>query len=433
MSKVYVGMSADILHIGHLNLIEKAATLGEVVVGVLTDKAISEYKRVPYMKFEDRIRIISNLKYVTETIPQNSLSYKENILKIKPKFVVHGDDWVNGVQSKTRQEVIETLNKIGGELIEFPYTKGVSSTDFIENLSLSQYLPQFRLPRLRRILEVKEIIRVIESHNGLSALIVDRTKLIDDGKIKEYDAIWLSSLTDSLSRGLPDIEVVDISSRINTIGEITQVTAKPIIFDADTGGQAEHLFHTIQNLERVGVSAAIIEDKTGLKQNSLLGNDVFQAQADKNEFSDKIKVGKSACRTDDFMLIARIESLILDKPVNDALERADCYLDAGADGIMIHSRNEDGKDVNNFCLEFKKNYPNTPLVIVPTTFNHIKIEEFADWGVNIVIYANQLMRAAFPEMVNAAEKILKFDRSSEIEKQLLPIKEILKLIPGEKR
>lgn len=425
-------MSADILHEGHLNLLSEASKYGQVMVGVLTDLAISKYKRIPFMSFEERVKLVSSLKLVDIVVEQDSLSYRENLLKYKPDFVVHGDDWKSGVQSKTRQEVIDVLQQIGGSLVEPNYTKGVSSTKYIEALEKASSLPEIRLPRLKRLLDVKNMIRVIEVHNGISALIVETLKIQnEENSIKEFDGFWLSSLTDSTVRGKPDIEVVDVSQRLATISEIAQITTKPMIYDADTGGQPEHLHYTVQSLERNGISAAIIEDKTGLKRNSLLGNDVLQTQSGIQEFCEKISSGVNSKLSSDFMLIARIESLILDKPVSDALTRADAYLDAGADGIMIHSRNKSGEDIKNFLIEFRKHHVDTPLVVVPTSFNHISASELADMGVNIVIYANQLLRAAYPAMLNAAQNILKFDKSMNIEKDLMSIPDILKLIPGE--
>lgn len=427
---VYVGMSADIIHPGHINLLKEASKYGEILVGVLTDQAIAEYKRIPFMSYSERREVVESLKFVKNVIPQETLSYKDNILTHKPDFVVHGDDWQNGVQQNTRQEVIETLDIYGGKLIEIPYTVGVSSTKFIDQLNNSASLPAIRLPRLKRILEVKNIIRVIEAHSGLSALLGEETFISKSSKKIEFDALWLSSLTDATSRGMPDIEVVDISERVSKITEITRVTSKPIIFDADTGGYPEHLYYTIRTLERNGVSAAIIEDKTGLKRNSLLGNDVEQFQDSIEKFSEKIATGISAKLSSDFMLIARIESLILDKPLSDALNRAEKYLEAGADGIMIHSRKKDGSEIIEFCKTFKKIYANIPLVVVPTSFNHIRVEEFEEYGVNIVIYANQLIRSAYPAMQQILEKILQNDRSLECEKDLLSISDVLKLIPG---
>lgn len=428
--EVYVGMSADLIHAGHLNLLREASKYGRITVGVLTDAAVSSYKRVPFMSFDERAEIVRNLKSVHNVVAQETLSYKNNLLKFRPKFVVHGDDWKQGSQSSTRQEVIDTLRSYGGSLIEIPYTKGKSSTQLIDIIQKSNWLPDFRRNQLKKSLAAKGFIRAMEAHNGLSGLIVENTSIIDnEGFAKSFDAMWLSSLTDSSARGMPDIEAVDISSRLITLNEICQVTSKPIIFDADTGGEPEHLFYTLKSLQSLGVSAAIIEDKTGLKRNSLLGNDVPQKQETIENFCYKINFAKKAIISDDFLLIARIESLILDNGLEDALLRAENYVSAGANGIMIHSRSKERKEIVEFCKRFRQIATSIPLVVVPTTFNDVKEEELRDVGVNIVIYANHLLRSAYPAMKNVAESILKNSRSLEADNSLMPISEILKLIP----
>ena len=423
-------MSADLIHAGHLNLLQEARKYGKVTVGVLTDSAVASYKRVPFMDFQERVLIVQSLRDVENVVPQDTLSYKSNILKFKPKYVVHGDDWKEGVQSLTRSEVIETLKTYGGELIEIPYTKGKSSTQLVEIIQKSNWLPDFRRNQLNRILKTKKFVRAMEAHNGLSGLIVENSHILNEyGFKKSFDAMWMSSLTDSTSRGMPDIEAVDISSRLSTLNEICQVTTKPIIFDADTGGEPEHLYYTLKSLQSLGVSAAIIEDKTGLKRNSLFGNEVPQEQESIDKFSNKINFAKKSIISDEFLLIARIESLILEKGLNDALVRANEYISAGADGIMIHSRSKDSTEIISFCADFRQTHSEIPLVVVPTTFNIITEEELAQSGVNIVIYANHLLRSAYPAMKEVAESILKNSRSYEIEGKLYPIKDILRLIP----
>ncbi len=426
MKKVYVGMSADLVHPGHMNILKVAATFGEVTVGLLTDKAIASYKRVPYMNYEQRKAVIENIKGVIEVIPQETLDYRPNLELLKPNIVVHGDDWKDGVQAKTRQQVIDTLAKWGGELIEPTYTEGISSTALNNSLKEIGTTPDIRRNRLKRLLEAKPILRIMEAHNALSGLIVENAK----AGSKEFDGMWSSSLTDSTSKGKPDIEAVDVSSRINTINEIFEVTTKPMIYDADTGGIAEHFVFTVRTLERTGISAVIIEDKTGLKKNSLLGNDVFQSQDTIENFCQKIQLGKKAQVTNDFMIIARIESLILEKGMNDAITRAKAYIEAGADGIMIHSRQKTPDEIIKFCKLFREFNETSPIVVVPTSFNQISVEELAKVGVNIVIYANHMLRAAYPGMKNVATSILANDRSFEAEKELLSINEILNLIPG---
>ncbi len=427
--KVYVGMSADLVHPGHINILKEASKYGNLTVGLLTDKAIASYKRLPYMTYEQRKAVIENIKGVVEVVAQETLSYKSNLERLKPDIVVHGDDWKEGVQAQTRQQVIETLAKWGGELIEVEYTQGISSTHLNKSLKEIGVTPDIRRARLRRLIDSKPVVKIMESHNALSGLIVENIKG-DSGM--EYDGMWSSSLTDSTSKGKPDIEAVDVSTRINTINEIFEVTTKPMIYDADTGGIPEHFTFTVRTLERTGISAVIIEDKTGLKKNSLFGNEVVQTQDTIENFCQKIQVGKKAQVTDDFMVIARIESLILEKGMEDAVTRAKAYIKAGADGIMIHSRRKDPDEVLEFCKILRCFDENIPIVVVPTSFNQITTELLGKAGVNVVIYANHMLRAAYPGMVGVAKSILDNDRSFEAERSLLPIKEILELIPGTK-
>jgi phosphoenolpyruvate phosphomutase / 2-hydroxyethylphosphonate cytidylyltransferase len=427
--KIYVGMSADLVHPGHMNILKVAAEYGEVIVGLLTDKAISSYKRLPYMTYEQRKAVIENIKGVVKVIPQETLDYRPNLEILKPDIVVHGSDWKEGVQSKTRQQVIDTLSAWGGELVEPDYTDGISSTQLNNSLKEIGTTPDIRRSRLRRLIDSKEVVRIMESHNALSGLITENIKA-EDGT--EYDGMWSSSLTDSTSKGKPDIEAVDVSTRISTINEIFEVTTKPMIYDADTGGIAEHFAFTVRTLERTGISAVIIEDKTGLKKNSLFGNDVAQTQDTIENFCQKIQKGKQAQITDDFMIIARIESLILEKGIDDAITRAKAYIEAGADGIMIHSREKSPDEVIEFCRQLREYNENIPIIAVPTSYNQITAKDLAKVGINVVIYANHMLRAAYPGMKNVAKSILENDRSYEAEKELLSIKEILDLIPGTK-
>lgn len=433
MKKVYVGMSADLVHPGHLNVIKVAQEYGEVTVGLLTDEAIASYKRIPFMEFEMRKSVIENIKGVSNVIPQTTLDYVPNLRELKPDFVVHGDDWKEGVQQKTRQSVIDALKEWGGELIEVPYTQGISSTQLNRALKEIGTTPEIRLKSLRRMLKVKPLLRFLDIHNALSGLIIENTVITDaNGQKKEFDGMWGSSLTDSTAKGKPDIEAVDVSARMTTLNEVLEVTTKPIVYDADTGGQPEHFAFTVRTLERLGVSAAIIEDKTGLKKNSLFGTDVAQTQDTIENFCHKIQVGKASQATNDFMIIARIESLILGKGVADAIERAQAFLNAGADAIMIHSREKTPDEVFEFCRLYNELSNRKPLVAVPSSYNSVTEDELEAMGVNIVIYANQLLRSAYPAMLNTAKSILTHQRSKECDAQMLPIKEILELIPGTK-
>ncbi len=430
--KVYVGMSADLIHPGHLNIIKEASKLGDVIVGLLTDKAIASYKRLPALKYEQRKIIIESIKGVTKVVPQNELDYAPNLIELKPDFVVHGDDWKKGIQQKTRQKVIDTLLQWGGKLHEVPYTQGISSTQLNQSLKEIGTTPEIRMERLRRLIESKPVVKVMEAHNGLTGLIVENINVEVDGRKKEFDAMWLSSLTDSTAKGKPDIEAVDVTSRLHGLNDILEVTTKPIIYDGDTGGIPEHFVFTVKTLERLGVSAVIIEDKTGLKKNSLFGTDVPQTQAKIDDFCHKIKEGKRAQVTKSFMIIARIESLILKQGIDDAITRAKAYIEAGADGVMIHSKEKDGKEIMEFCKRYNEFESRVPLVVVPSSYNHMYEKQLIDAGVNIVIYANHLLRSAYPAMVDVAKSILTHERSFDANDKCMSIKEILNLIPGTK-
>ena len=430
--KVYIGMSADIIHPGHLNIIKEGAKLGEVTVGLLTDEAIASYKRLPYLDFEQRKLIVENIKNVEKVIPQDTLDYVPNLLHERPDFVVHGDDWKEGTQKITRQRVIDTMKEWGGKVIDVPYTHGISSTKLNEKIKVIGTTPEIRMKRLRRLILAKPIVRILESHSGLTGLIVENAKVNINGVDHEFDGMWSSSLTDSTSKGKPDIEAVDITTRMHGLNDTLECTTKLIIYDGDTGGKVEHFVFTVRTLERNGISAVIIEDKIGLKKNSLFGTDVLQQQDTIEGFSAKIKAGKAAQVTEDFMIIARIESLILGKIVSDALERAFAYIAAGADGIMIHSKEKSGEDIKDFCQQFRSKNKNIPIIVVPSTFNHISEDEFAVMGVNVVIYANHMLRASYPAMMDVAKSILSHGRSYEANDKCMPIKEILELIPGTK-
>lgn len=433
MSKsVYIGMSADIIHPGHLNIIKEGTKLGSVTVGVLTDKAIASYKRLPYLDFEQRKMIVENLKGVDKVVAQDTLDYVPNLLKVKPDFVVHGDDWKEGVQKETRQRVIDTISEWGGKVIDVPYTQGISSSKLNEKVKAIGTTPEIRMKRLRRLIQAKPVVRILESHSGLTGLIAENAKVNVNGMDQEFDGMWSSSLTDSTSKGKPDIEAVDITTRMHGLNDTLECTTKPIIYDGDTGGKVEHFVFTVRTLERHGVSAVIIEDKTGLKKNSLFGTAVPQTQDTIEDFSAKIKAGKMAQVTEDFMVIARVESLIIGKSVEDALERAHAYVKAGADGVMIHSKEKTGVDIIEFCEKFRKDDKNTPIVVVPSTFNHITEEEFSQVGVNVVIYANHMLRSSYPAMMDVAKSILANGRSYDANDKCMPIKEILELIPGTK-
>ncbi len=431
MKTVYMSFSTDILHSGHISIIEKAAALGELTVGVLTDQVVASYKRFPVLSYEERVLMLKNIKGVSRVVEQRSLSYAENLRKYKPDVVVHGDDWKTGPQKTVREEVITILSEYGGELVEFPYSDD-ERYQALEKRSREQLsIPDIRRGRLRRLLAMKPLVSILEAHSGITGLIAEKTIVEKDGKVKQFDGMWVSSLCDSTAKGKPDIELVDMSSRLRTIDDIMEVTTKPIILDGDTGGLIEHFVYNVRTLERMGVSAVIIEDKTGLKKNSLFGTEVEQTQDTIEHFCEKIAAGKRALKTKEFMIIARIESLILEQGMEDALARAFAFVKAGADGIMIHSRKKDPAEIFEFCEKFRAEDASTPIVVVPTSFNTVTEDEFAARGVNIVIYANQLTRSAFPAMQKVALSILENQRAKEADDMCMPIKEILTLIPEE--
>lgn len=431
--KVYVGIGADILHAGHIRIIQEAAKHGDVVIGLLTDEAIASYKRIPIFNYEIRYQVFSNIKDVTQVVKQTTLDYSENLRAIKPDFVVHGDDWREGAQRLVREKVVEVLKEWGGELIEIPYSKDILSSSQAQLMKTHELRsPDYRRSLLKRMINLKPYIRVLEASNGLTGLIVENTKVLDPATslYKEFDAMWISSLCDSTFKGKPDIELVDLTSRLNTINEIMEVTTKPIILDGDTGGKEEHFVFNVKTLERIGVSAIIIEDKTGLKKNSLFGTDVKQTLEDPLVFASKIKAGKQALMTRDFLIFARLESLIAGYDVQHALSRAKIYVEAGADGVMIHSKDKDGADIIQFMQAFRKYSKTIPIIVVPTSYNHLTEEQLAAAGANIIIHANHLLRSAYPAMVKTAQSILEHGRSKEADPLCMPIKEVLKLIPG---
>lgn len=429
---VYLGMVGDILHPGLINIITEATKLGDVMVGLYTDKAIAAYRRLPYMTYEQRKQVVENIKGVTQVVAQDDYSYIPNLLKYKPNYIIHGDDWKEGRDSELRDAVFKTMHEIGGEVVEIPYTKGINSSSLGKDIRGIGTTPDIRLKALRRLIAAKPIVRILETHDGLSGLIAENLEIENGPKINSFDGMWSSSLTDSTSKGKPDIEAVDLTTRMQDLTNILECTTKPIIYDGDTGGKPEHFAFAVRTLERNGISAVIIEDKIGLKKNSLFGTDAVQIQDSIEGFCHKIKIGKNAQVTDDFMVIARCESLIAGKSVDDALERCFSYVEAGADGIMIHSKNKTGEDIKQFCVKFRKEYTSIPIVVVPTTYNQIKEEELHSWGVNVVIYANHMLRAAYPAMLKCAATILENERSLETDPICMPIKEILELIPGTK-
>ena len=428
MKKVYTCFCTDVIHEGHMNILKKAAGYGEVYVGVLSDEAMVGFNRFPTVSIEERIEIVKNTGLVKEVLVQHEIMYDRVIAELKPDYVVHGDNWAEGPEAVIRQNVIRNLEKFGGELIEIPYTYNDNVKRIDDQMKEKLAMPEFRRKRLRQLITMRPIVKALEVHSGLTGLIAEKTIVESGGKLDQFDAMWISSLCDSTAKGKPDIELVDMSSRIRTIDDVMDVTTKPIILDGDTGGLIEHFVYNVRTLERMGVSAVIIEDKTGLKKNSLFGTEVEQTQDSIENFCEKISAGKKALRTAEFMIIARIESLILERGMEDALNRAFAYAQAGADGIMIHSRKKSPDEILEFCRRFREKDGHTPIVVVPTSFNSITEEELAAAGVNIVIYANQLTRSAFPAMQSTAVEILKNHRALEVDSRLMPFNDIIRLI-----
>ena len=432
--KVYLGMIADIMHPGLINIINEGAKYGEVIIGLYTDKAIATHKRLPYLTYEQRETVVRSIHGVADVVPQDDWSYVPNLVKYKPDYIIHGDDWLEGPDKYIRDEVFKVMEAMGGKVIEIPYTKGITSSGLAKEMESLGTTPEARMKSLRRLISAKPIVRIMESHCGLTGLIIEHTKVEVGNEVREFDGMWASSLTDSTSKGKPDIEAVDLTTRLHDLSDSLEVTTKPVIYDGDTGGKTEHFVFTVRTLERLGVSAVIIEDKVGLKQNSLFGTDAVQTQDTIEGFCAKIRAGKEAQVTRDFMIISRCESLIAGKPVDDALERCHAYVAAGADGIMIHSKNKDGMDIKEFCQRFREVDNHTPIVAVPTTYAQFTEEELASWGINVVIYANHMLRSAYPAMVKCAERILETTRCLEAsDEYCMPIKQILNLIPGTKK
>ena len=426
--KVYVVFAADILHGGHINILSNAAKYGDVIVGLLTDKAITSYKKLPQINFKQREIILKNIKFVKTIIPQYEIDYTKNLNKIKPDYVLHGDDWKTGILSNIRAKVIKQLKKWNGKLIEIPYTKNISSTLIKKRTLEAGNTPLNRVSKLKRLIEAKDIVKFLECHNSLTGLIIENLSYSNSKKFEEFDGMWSSSLTDSLSRGKPDNQSIDLSTRLLGLNEILDVTTKPIIFDADNGGRTEHIPYTIKTLERLGVSSIVIEDKIGLKKNSLFKNQTGVKQDSIKNFSEKIYAAKKAKKIDDFFVVARIESLILKKGKKDAIKRAEAYSEAGADAILIHSKEKNPNKIFDFSKTFLKSKFHKPIIAVPSTYSIVKENVLAKNGIRVVIYANQLLRASYPAMYNTAKKILKHKRSKEAEKNITSIDNIINLI-----
>lgn len=428
MKRVYTCFCTDVIHEGHMNILREARKYGDVTVGVLSDAAMIRFNRFPTISFEERVQLVRDIPEVSNVVVQDDVFYDKIIHELKPDYVIHGDNWLSGPTKAIRDNVAGLLGEYGGEIIDVPYTYNEKVKNIDARIKAKLAMPEYRRKRLRQLLEIRPIVKALEVHSGLTGLIAEKTIVEHKGELDQFDAMWISSLCDSTAKGKPDIELVDMTSRFRTIDDVTEVTTKPIVFDGDTGGMTEHFVYTVRTLEKMGVSAVIIEDKTGLKKNSLFGTEVAQTQDTIENFSAKIAAGKKAQLTDDFMIIARIESLILERGVEDALARAHAFVAAGADGIMIHSRKKTPDEIFEFCDKFRAENTTTPIVVVPTSYNATTEAELAAHGINLVIYANQLTRSAFPAMQQTAEDILRYHRAKEVDDRLMPIKQIITLI-----
>ncbi len=425
--KVYVALSADILHSGHINILKKASKLGDVIVGLLSDEAIAEYKKIPTLNYNQRKIVVESLNMVKSVIPQYVKDYRPNLIKLKPDYVVHGDDWKRGILKESREQVIKELKKWSGKLIELKYTKNISSTKIKKDILSKVSLKHNRTSSLKRLIQSKKLVRVIEAHSPLVGLIIENLTLTKKNKNEIFDAMWSSSLTESLIRGKPDNQSVELSTRINALSDVLDITSKPFIFDADNGGRIEHLPYTVSSMERQGVSAIVIEDKIGFKRNSLFKDQKSTQQDSIKNFSKKIKKIKDTRKSEDFLIVARIESFILGKGLDDALKRAYAYSKAGADAILIHSKENTPSQIFSFSKIFRKSKYYKPMIAVPSSYSKTYEKDLLKNGFSIVIYANHLLRASYKIMEKTALDILRFNRSYETEKNIVSVKDILNI------
>ncbi len=427
--EVYVSMTMEILHNGHLKILKEARRHGRVTVGLLTDQALENKKALPLLSFEQRREILEALDCVDEVIAQDTWGFDAVLDRHKPKVFVHGDKWDGPLQGM-RERVIAKLESYGGQFVELPYSHEFDTGNIAPQMTAALASPYARQKAFRRLLQSHRLVRLLEAHSPLAALIGENMQVEREGKTLQFDGFWSSSLTDSTEMGLPDIEALDMSRRFQNIDEIFEVTTKPLVMDADTGGKPEHFELRARTMERMGIAAAIIEDKTGLKKNSLLGTDVPQTQATVEQFCEKIQAGIEGQKYNGMMIIARLESLILGKGVDDALMRAEAYVAAGAGAVMIHSKETEPDEVFAFTGQFRQTHPTIPIVVVPSSYNRVMDHELQAHGVKVIIYANHMLRASYKAMDKVARAILANGRTAEIEDDIISIKQILKLIPG---
>ena len=418
----YIALSDDILTKSNIEIIKKSSKYGFVIIGLMSDNAINEYKSAPLLNFNQRKLIAENLKNVHKVVEQKTRDYTDNLIKYKPKYVIHKKNhWSKGHQKKIRDKIISTISKWSGKLLEFK-TKEEFNTDII------QTNPDLRRNKLVRLINSKKIVRLLESHSSLSALIIEKLKVDVKNISEEFDGLWCSSLADSAVRAKPDNQSVDLTTRVNSLNDILETSTKPIMFDADNGGSLEQLPYVVKNLERLGVSAMVMEDKVGSKKNSLFDDQSGSKQDTISNFCKKLKLASKSRVTNDLLIVARIESFILNKGISDALKRAEAYSRAGADLILIHSKAKTAKEIFSFSKLYKKSKYFKPMVCVPSTYSDTHEKDLIINGFKVVIYANHLLRSIYPAMIKTAKSILKNKKSRNIERNISSVKEIISLI-----
>jgi phosphoenolpyruvate phosphomutase len=427
---VFVVMSAEIFHPGHLNIIKVARDLGEVTVGLATDRFNARYKRLTLMSYEDRKAIVENINGVKNVIAQDTLDLAPILRELRPDYFVHGDDWKFGPLKAVRQQVLEVMQEWGGVLVEPPYTEGISSTKLNAAWRSIGATPETRIRHFRRMLEFQPVVRLLEVHNSLSGIIIERTLVEGNERDKEFDGMWYSDLTDSLAKGKPNSSFVDLTSRINTIHGILESTTKPLIVEAGNGGITEHFVSTVKTLERLGVSAVVIADKVGYEGAvfSLNGNE--PVQEDVNDFARKIASGKKTQVNKDFSIITQINSLVMHEDVENALRRARVYIEAGVDALMIHSNVETLTDFFEFCRSYRNLEDKVPLLAAIPARSSLDEDQLISAGVQFIVYPDQLLRAAYTSMLNAAKTLLIQARASDVDELYAPISEICDFVPG---
>ncbi len=403
---VYVGMSADLVHPGHINLLREAASLGRVTVGLLTDRAISSYKRMPFLTFEQRRAVIEHIAFVTAVVPQDTLDYTDNLRLLRPDFVVHGDDWRNGVQAQTRRRVLDVLREWGGTLVEPPYTEGISSTALRMAAMDIGFAPGVRQRRLRRMLDCKPLVRVMQAHDGLSAHIVDRLEETTQGAPREYDAIWVDSLAGAPIRGKPDPLPFDLSSRLVTLHEILDATTKPLICNAGGAGHAAGVTAAVRTLERIGVSAIVIDTEVTDRRAVPAMAASAPPQDDMAAFIREIAAARDARVTPDFMIIARINDRTRDCGADRMMARAAAGVDAGADAVMCDSDPVNPDGIFDLCRRYRRLMNGHPLLVGLSGTEGLQEHDLASAGASMVVYTDTLLRAAREAMISAASQVL---------------------------